>query len=57
MDMKKKTIKMEVTEEEADMLQMMRNYVRSYPNGYPELLEAAQRMFDDLVEPFRNFGD
>lgn len=50
--MKEKMIKMEVTEREADLLHMMRDYVRSYPNGYPQLLEAAQQLFDDLVEPF-----
>ena len=53
--MKHKMIKMEVTELEADLIQMLRNYVSSYPNGYPQLLEAAQRMFDELAEPFHYF--
>lgn len=55
--MKHKMIKMEVTELEADLIQMLRNYVSSYPNGYPQLLEAAQRMFDELAEPFHYFED
>ena len=29
---------MRVTDEERDLLEQMRNYNRSYPNGYPELL-------------------
>lgn len=48
-----KKIRMEVTEQEADLLQMIRNYVNSYPNGYPDLLDAAQQAFDDLVDPFK----
>ena len=39
------------------MLHLMRDYVRSYPNGHPQLLEAAQRLFDDLVEPFSVYLD
>ncbi len=49
------TVKIEVTEREAELIFMMRNYVKSYPNGYPQLLEAAQRLFDELVEPFQYF--
>ncbi len=48
-------IKIEVTEREGELIYMMRNYVKSYPNGYPQLLEAAQRLFDELVEPFQLF--
>lgn len=30
----------------------IRNYRKSYPNGYPELLEYAERLFEKLVSPF-----
>lgn len=52
--MNKKLIKMEVTGEEADFLNSVRNYLKSYPNGYPELLWDLQKMFDDMVEPFKD---
>lgn len=45
--MKEKTSLMEVTEEERDLIESIRNYNRSYPNGYPRLLEA-------LIEDFQN---
>ena len=47
-----KRIKIEVTETEADMIAAIRNYVKSYPDGYPELLDYAQRLFDELIDPF-----
>ncbi len=49
------TIRIEVTEREAELIFMIRNYVKSFLNGYPQLLEAAQRLFDELVEPFQIF--
>ena len=45
-DMKQEKIKMEVTAEEQDLIEAIRNYCNSYPNGYPRLLEYAQ----DIVE-------
>ncbi len=50
--MKEWKIKILVNEAEADLIYMIRNYVSSYPNGHPELLYAAQRIFDELAEPF-----
>ena len=47
-----KSIKIELTETEADLIAAIRNYVKSYPNGYPELLDYAQRLFDELIDPF-----
>lgn len=43
-----------VTDEEADLIEAMRNYVKSYPDGYPELLDYAQRLFDELTYPYRD---
>lgn len=50
-------IKIEVTEKEADLIMLLRDYVSSYPNGYPQLLDAAQRLFDELAEPFHFFEE
>lgn len=47
--MKKKTEIMEVTPEERELLEAVRNYNKSFPDGYPELLWFAQRLFDDMV--------
>ena len=40
---------MEVTFEEKELLESIRNYNRSFPDGYPELLWYAQELFDNLV--------
>lgn len=41
---------MGLTKEEAELIAAIRNYKDSFPNGYPRLLEYAQRIFDELVE-------
>ncbi|MCM1077860.1 MAG: hypothetical protein NC344_06820 [Bacteroidales bacterium] len=45
-----KTIKMEVTSKEEELLMAIRNYRKSYPDGYPELLDYAQDIFDRLTD-------
>lgn len=52
--MKEKLIKMEVTESEAEFLYSVRNYLKSSPNGYPELLWDIEKMFDKLIDPFED---
>ena len=47
---KTKTVKMEVTPEEKELIESIRNYCISYPNGYPELLEFAQDLFDRMTD-------
>lgn len=42
---KRDTIKMEVTPEEEELIKAIRNYCASYPNGYPELLDYAEDIF------------
>lgn len=39
-----------VTGEEEELIQAIRNYTDSYPNGYPQLLEYAQDLFERLVD-------
>lgn len=47
-----KTIKLNLSPQEAELIQLIRNYKRSYPNGHPQLLYAAQELFDELTNPF-----
>ncbi|WP_297177499.1 hypothetical protein [uncultured Porphyromonas sp.] len=44
------TKKMELEEEEVELIELIRNIRRAYPNGYEQLLLAAQQVFDDLVD-------
>lgn len=46
----KATITMKVSESEEELLLAIRNYCNSYPNGYPQLLEYAQDIFDRLTD-------
>lgn len=48
------TITMEVTPEERDLIMAVRNYCKSYPNGYPRLLEFAQDLFEELTDMPKN---
>ncbi|MCQ2280826.1 MAG: hypothetical protein MJZ49_08525 [Bacteroidales bacterium] len=45
----KKTEKMEVTPEERELIEAVRNYNSSYPNGHPRLLLYAQELFDNMI--------
>lgn len=47
--MKQKQIIMAVTEDEEELLAAIRNYNKSFPDGYPELLWYAQRLFDNML--------
>ncbi|WP_443908355.1 hypothetical protein [Prevotella sp.] len=47
--MNQKLEKMEVTPEERELLEAVRNYNKSFPDGYPQLLWYAQELFDNLV--------
>ncbi|EGW48742.1 hypothetical protein [Prevotella jejuni] len=47
--MKQRKEMMEVTPEERELLEGIRNYNRSFPNGYPELLWDLQQLFDSMV--------
>lgn len=42
--------KKELNEKEAELIEAIRNYRKSYPNGYPQLLWYAQRLFDELTD-------
>ena len=47
--MKQEKEMMEVTPEEKDLIESIRNYNKSFPDGYQELLWFAQQLFDNMV--------
>ena len=51
-DMKTDLRLMMLTDLEADLIAAARNYVKSYPDGYPELLWYLQELFDELIDVF-----
>ena len=51
--MKQEMETMRVTNEERDLLEQMRNYNQSYPNGYPELLDIIiEKFYSMLRQPY-----
>ncbi len=55
---KKETEVLRVTPEEKDLIEAIRNYNRSYPNGYPELLWYVQELFDNMLrQPYDESDD
>jgi hypothetical protein len=47
--MNQQTLIMEVSEEESELLAAIRNYNKSFPDGYPQLLWYAQELFDNII--------
>lgn len=47
--MEQKTILMKVTPAERELLEAVRNYNISYPDGYPQLMWYAQELFDNML--------
>ena len=41
---------MELSFEEKELIESIRNNCNSYPNGYPQLLEYAQDLFDRITD-------
>lgn len=46
----KETFSMQLTWDEKELIESIRNYCKSYPDGYPQLLEYAQDLFDRLTD-------
>lgn len=42
-------MKKELTKEEDELIEAIRMYKRSFPNGYPKLLWYAQELFDEIT--------
>lgn len=47
---KQETIKMNVTPDEEELIKAIRIYCNSYPNGYPELLDYAEDLFQRMTD-------
>ena len=46
----KRKFKKKLSFEEKELIESIRNYCNSYPNGYPQLLEYAQDLFDRITD-------
>lgn len=48
--MKKQNKTLKLTEREEELIRAIRNYRKSYPNGYPQLLYYIQQKVDELTD-------
>ena len=48
--MRRKREKIKLTEKEEDLIRAIRNYRKSYPNGYPQMLYFIQQLVDELTD-------
>ena len=48
--MRKRKEKIKLTEKEEELIRAIRNYRKSYPNGYPQLLYFIQQLVDELTD-------
>lgn len=39
-----------LTEKEEELIRAIRNYRKSYPNGYPQMLYFIQQLVDELTD-------
>ena len=42
-------MKKELTKDEDELIEAIRAYKRSYPNGHPHLVYYAQQLFDEMT--------
>ena len=43
-----------LSSKEYDLIMAIRNYKKSYPNGYPEVLWYIERLFNELIAEAEN---
>lgn len=48
--MRQRKEKIKLTEKEEELILAIRNYQRSYPNGYPQLLYYINQLVDELTD-------
>lgn len=48
--MRKRKEKIILTEKEEELIRAIRNYQRSFPNGYPQFLYYIQQLVDELTD-------
>ena len=45
---------LKLSEKEFDLIMAIRNYKKSYPNGYPEILWYIEKLFNELIAEAEN---
>ncbi|WP_297071278.1 hypothetical protein [uncultured Duncaniella sp.] len=48
--MRKRKEKIKLSEKEEELIRAIRNYRKSFPNGYPQLLYYIQQIVDELTD-------
>lgn len=48
--MRKRKEKIKLSEKEEELIRAIRNYQRSFPNGYPQMLYYIQQLVDELTD-------
>lgn len=43
-------MKIILTQKEADLIEMIRNFKKSYPNGEPEMRWYIEKLFNELMD-------
>lgn len=46
--------KVKLSSKEYDLIMAIRNYKKSYPNGFPEVLWYIERLFNELIAEAEN---
>lgn len=49
-EMKRRKERIKLTEKEEELIRAIRNYQKSFPNGYPQLLYYIQQLVDELTD-------
>lgn len=48
--MRNRKEEIELTEKEEELIRAIRNYRKSFPNGYPQMLYYIQQLVDELTD-------
>lgn len=48
--MKKQKEKIKLTDKEEELIRAIRNYQKSFPNGYPQMIYYIQQLVDELTD-------
>lgn len=48
--MRKRKEKIKLTEKEEELIRAIRNYQKSFPNGFPQMLFYIQQLVDELTD-------
>lgn len=48
--MRKRKEEIKLTEKEEELIRAIRNYQKSFPNGFPQMLYYIQQLVDELTD-------